>query len=333
MLFIRSNLNNNTQGTRGHMIVRINTSINDIDEVMLAFIQRYLYLLLFLARFMNEAYEQQNCTLHNDCAADEYCCIISLDPLIKACDKDCVQKLCRSKKDCGTDDECCTYSNKCSLWKPDCDCRLSKICEKMNLHCCKQRFEHEKGICKAECVDVSCHEDEDCAPGECCGRTYRCTKDKYTCLDVCNTNTNCFNSIRPYCCGQRFQTRYCSNTCKGWDCMSDNDCGEPKQCCVDNYCTNDKCDHTLTSLKIVIISASVAIFVLICVVIFVACYRKKIVRCVLLQPRVERVELREQSQLPLQSTQNIPPPPYFMIDEPFSTSHNHDFPPIYKLLD
>lgn len=300
--------------------------------------QRYVYLLPFLTLTMKEATGIYNCSSHSDCTHNKYCCTMSFNPLWKICRVNCVQKLCRSKKDCGSGDngdECCTYSNKCSTWKPDCDCRRNKVCEKMDLYCCKQRYLTQKSVCRANCTEQACHEDQVCAPKECCSRTYRCTKDKHTCLEVCNTNSNCFNSIRPYCCGHRYTPRYCSNTCLSWKCRSDSDCGEPQQCCVDNRCTNSDCMDVLSSLKIVIILASVVVFAIICTVVFVACYRKRRGRCVFLQPRTrdETMELRADPQLPRESTQNLPPPPYSIVDQPFPPSQNQDFPPIYELQD
>ncbi len=304
---------------------------------MLTLKQRFVYLLPFLTLSTKEVVGLQNCSSHSDCSDNNYCCTMGFNPLWKICRENCVHKLCRSKEDCGSSKECCSYSNVCTFWQPDCDCRQKNACEKMDLYCCKQRYLTQKSVCRGTCIDEACHEDQDCAPGECCSRSYKCTKDQHTCLDVCNTNTNCINSIRPYCCGHRYKRRYCSNTCLLWECSSDTDCGEPQQCCVEKSCTNSGCMDELSSWKLFIILACVFVFVIICTAVIVTWYRKRIGRCVLLQRREETIELRaelsrdaEQTQN-LNSRQNLPPPPYSTVEQPFPTSQNQEFPPIYNL--
>ena len=295
--------------------------------------QRYVYLLLFLIVAMKDTNGIQNCSSHADCTDNTFCCMINFNTLWKVCLENCVGKLCKSKEQCGSDKECCTYSNKCTLWQPDCDCRRNNVCTEMNLYCCKQRYWSQKSFCRANCTDQPCHADEDCAPQECCSRTYQCTRDTYTCLEVCNTNSDCFNSVRPYCCGNRYKTRYCSNTCQHWQCRSDSDCGEPQQCCIDNFCTKTNCANTLDSLKVVIGLASAVIVAIICTVVIVICYRKRMGHRAFLQPRTqnETIELNVVPQLSDELLLNPPPPPYSVIDQPFPESQNHEFPPIYKI--
>ena len=293
----------------------------------------YVYLPLFLVHAMKDTTGIQNCSSHTDCTDNKFCCTTSFGTLRKVCLENCVDKLCKWKKDCGSDEECCTYSNKCTFWKADCDCRLNNVCKEMNLYCCKQRYWSEKSICSTNCTEQSCHANEDCAPEECCSRTYRCTKDKYTCLEVCNTNSDCFNNIRPYCCGNRYKTRYCSNTCLHWQCRSDSDCGEPQQCCIDQFCTNTNCMSTIDSLKLVIGLASGVVFAIIFTVIIIICYRKRMGGHAFLQPRtpVETIELTADPQLSRDPLLNLPPPPYSVDSQPFPESQNEEFPPVYNL--
>ena len=289
---------------------------------------------------MIETVTAQNCSSRYNCTDNKYCCTLSFNPLRKECRGNCIRKLCRTKEDCGSDRECCSHSNKCTTWKADCDCRLKNFCKKVGLHCCKQRYENQDSICLADCIGQQCHENEDCAPGECCSRTYRCTRDMNTCIDVCGFNENCFSSIRPFCCGQHSQPRrFCSNTCLGWECTSDSECGDPKLCCISNYCTDSGCKDPLSSLLIVIILSSVVAFAIIStVIVLITCYRKRRGGCcVLLKPRnsAEAMELREDNPLRYESDmlEITPPPPYSESDEPFPDSHNEEFPPIYESQD
>ena len=299
---------------------------------MLTLKQRYVYLLPFLTFSLKDADGVSNCSSHRDCSDNYFCCTKSFSPSRKICAQNCVHKLCRTKNDCGGNTECCSYKELCTTWKTDCDCRLNNVCKKMNVHCCQAA--DDESVCKADCIDETCYEHGNCAPGECCSRSNRCTKDQHICLEPCNTKTDCRNDIRPYCCGHRYKRRYCSNTCLNWECRSDSDCGEPQQCCVDNICKNLECKDELSSWKIFIILASVVVFLIIGTAVTLFYYRKKTGRCVFLERRTpeETIELHE-TNVPLRNgyepTQNIPPPPYSTVEQPFSTLHNQDFPPIY----
>ena len=296
---------------------------------MLTLKQGYVYLLPFLTLSLRDANGVQNCSSHRDCSDNYYCCTVSLIPLWKICTEHCVYKLCRTNQDCGSDRECCSSLKLCTLSKKDCGCRKNNVCKRMDLHCCQ--ISHEESVCKAACIDETCNEDENCAPGECCSRSNRCTKDQHTCLETCNTNAHCMNPIRPYCCGHRYQRRYCSNTCLDWQCRSDSDCGDPQQCCVNNFCKNSECTHELSSWKIIITIASVVVFLIICTTVIVSCYRKRIGRCVFLQRRTQEEIIELQPNLPhvYEPTQNTPPPPYSPVDQPFPLSQNQEFPPLY----
>lgn len=298
---------------------------------MLTF-KQYVYVASFIILSLIEV-TLQKCSQHSDCPNNSYCCTVHFHPLWKICRDNCVDNLCKSNNDCGGSQECCTYSNKCTRWKRDCDCRLSNVCPKMNLHCCKQRRLQQKGVCRRDCIDETCHEDQDCAPNECCSRSYKCTRNKMTCLDVCNTNSGCLNGIRPYCCGHRYDIRYCSNTCLGWKCKSDSDCGEPQQCCIDNYCSHSKCTDEFSSWKLVIISASVVGMIILCTIIVIICYRRRMGRCVLLQPRTREESMELRNQRGEEPRECIPPPPYSIQDQPFPAARNTEFPPIYSSRD
>lgn len=315
---------------------------------MFMFKQRYVLLIPFLTLSVEDirCVSANNCSTHDDCnyhSNIQYCCTISFSPLTKNCQENCLRNRCISKWDCG-EKECCSYSNICTLCEGDFDCRRSLVCDKMLPYCCKQRYRSQPSVCKANCTGEPCDRDWDCASEECCSRSHECTTDKAICLDVCNSNANCLNDVQPYCCGHRYKRRLCSNTCVGWECRSNSDCGGPGECCVDSKCTKSECIDEISSLKIVIVLASVVVFAVLCAVLIATCYYRRRGRCVLFKSRTreertrqirnreENIELRN-SQLHHELGDNFPPPPYSTHDQPFPPSQNQEFPPIYKLQD
>ncbi|XP_028391510.1 low-density lipoprotein receptor-related protein 2-like [Dendronephthya gigantea] len=285
--------------------------------------------------FILQAYEHKCYSLF-DCDG-RVCCAVSFNPLIKVCSNkssNCVGMACLKDRDCPGYRECC--DNKvCTNDVEICGCKYVRdhVCRDDDKVCCIPHLSlsKEKRLCKHKCEYHPCSADYECGKDECCNRNIcssNCTR-----LRECGVESDCSNASK--CCESNEMSgkKACMPKCTYKQCVTDGDCAELSLCCGDEKLCK-KCRNSSHSLTKFIIISCVLLFVIICslLVLTVCCTRRG--RCVLFKPRSheeETFELHSETVAENDApNENLPPPPYSILNQPFPASQNQEFPPLYR---
>ena len=188
------------------------------------------------------------CKTHADCKVNwayKYCCggdSNSIDSTTRMCGFSyCLDKYCKTKSDCGDPMLCC-HSNicvdrGCYGCASDSDCSSGHVC-------CKKSFRFNQALCAKDCVGQQCNNNDDCAVGVECCRNGKCINTQSReCFKQCKSNSECDSG--KYCCKKKsvwFWKDRCNETCVGEDCISDDECGPPNECCIAGKCAKDVCE-------------------------------------------------------------------------------------------
>ena len=224
---------------------------------MAVFVALWVALSILFPSTADAQFERPTCNSHQNCTYSKVCCrgsfrreYLKRSPA-KRCHirhkngpRSCYGHYCTSDADCeGLKDGCrlscqkhrCARLARCSGGRKDCPnapCRRHIECRE-DEYCCRRSLTplyQNAGQCKSKCFGEFCMSDDDCATqGECC-KSNECVK-----CPACTSNADC--GCETYCClAPTDENVYCSRSCVGVRCSSDEHCGPSDECCIDNKC-------------------------------------------------------------------------------------------------
>ncbi|CAB3995619.1 Hypothetical predicted protein [Paramuricea clavata] len=198
---------------------------------------------ILVCNYISLVLTADQCKTSADCKQGSFrktCCGGIYNPERSCTYSSCLYSHCSSDDDCSDPSALCCRSNKCvkdgcSGCTEDSDCYITHVC-------CKKTFPLDQTVCGSNCMNQTCNSNNDCAEyGECC-RLNKCVDTG--CYDKCQTNSNCH--LGEYCCKKATywypqRDAGCSKSCVGEICSTDEDCGNPNECCISNKCVDQGC--------------------------------------------------------------------------------------------